>query len=705
MFRVTELDFLGHRISRNGIRPSESKIQAILSFREPQNEAEVRSFLGLANYLNKFIPNLATIDEPLRRLLIKEAKFLWTDEQSRSFQTIKAAMSKIGYLGFYKVEDRTAVIADASPTGLGAILVQFDREDRHRIISFASKSLTETERRYCQTEKEALAIVWSVERFRYYLLGKKFQIFTDCKALKFLFSVRSKPCARIERWVLRLQTFDYEVIHVAGKDNIADTLSRLAKEDATPFDPSEEIMVNEVAMYAANCSALSWNEIQNASRDDSETQQILDTLRRDAIQELPVEYRVVANELCGLNDMLLRGDRIVVPSSLRMKVLSTAHEGHPGIVMMKNHLRSNVWWPKMDTAVERFVKNCRGCTLVAAPDPPEPMIRSKLPSAPWETVALDFLGPLPEGEYLLVVIDCYSRFMEVIEMEGTTTSDVIRELSVIFSRFGIPLSLKADNAPQFSSECTEFREFCEANGVKLLNTIPYWPQSNGEVERQNRSILKRLRIAQELGHDWRKELRLYLLTYHASKHPSTGKSPGEIMFGRRLRSKLPTLQNFQEDASVREQDLVSKEKGKEYADRKRHAKASELHEGDVVLLKRMRKKNKLDTDFANEEFIVHRRSGTDTIVRSKRTGKEYRRSTAHLKKITGFESENSDSDGAPNDPEPDDNSITANDEVNVDSSTLNKTTPGNDCEASGGPSTSAKRIRNQPLKYRDYVSY
>lgn len=603
-------------------------------------------------------------------------------------------MSDIGYLGFYNVDDRTAVIADASPTGLGAILVQFDVDNVHRIISYASKSLTETERRYCQTEKEALAIVWSVERFRYYLLGKKFQIYSDCKALKFLFSIRSKPCARIERWVLRLQTFDYEVVHVAGKDNIADTLSRLSKQEAIPFDPSEEILVNEVALHAANSTALSWKEIQEASNNDGEIQQILEIIRRDAVQELPVEFRVISNELCELNGVLLRGDRIVIPLCLRSKLLVTAHEGHPGIVMMKNHLRSNVWWPKMDAMVEKFVRNCRGCTLVSAPDRPEPLVRSNLPSTPWETIAIDFLGPLPEGQHLLVVIDCYSRFIEVIEMiemEGTTTADVIRELSIMFSRYGIPSSLKADNAPQFSSDCVEFREFCDANGINLMNTIPYWPQSNGEVERQNRSILKRLRIAQELGQDWRKELRLYLLTYHSTNHPSTGKSPGEIMFGRRIRSKLPTVQNFQEDASVREKDLVSKEKGKNYADWKRHAKESEIGEGDLVLLKRMRKSNKLDTDFSNEEYVVQHKSGTDTVIKSKRTGKQYRRSVAHLKKIGDLADESSD-ESNPHHDETD-----TNDHMEI---------AGND-DREPVPQTSSgsKRIRIQPAKYRDYVPH
>ncbi|XP_055634225.1 uncharacterized protein K02A2.6-like [Toxorhynchites rutilus septentrionalis] len=562
--------------------------------------------------------------------------------------------SNVSNLGFYKVEDRTAVVADASPQGLGAILLQINDENVQRVISFAFKSLTETERRYCQTEKEALAVVWSVERFQYYLLGKKFNILTDCKLSR----------------------------------NLSHSINR--------------IFVREVAIQAANCAALTWNEIVQATEIDDEISKVLEILRNGYMQNLSVEYRVVANELCNFQGVLLRNDRIVVPFSLREKVLITAHEGHPGIVMMKSHLRSNVWWPKMDQAVERFVKCCRGCVLVAALEAPEPMQRSHLPSSPWQTLALDFLGPLPEGQHLLVVVDCYSRYIEVVEMDTTTTKNVTRELMTMFSRYGIPSFLKADNAPQISSDCEEFNEFCSTNGIKLLNTIPYWPQSNGEVERQNRSILKRLRISQELGKDWRNELRLYLLTYHSSKHPTTGKSQAELMFGRQIKSKLPTISSFLEDEGVRERDAVIKEKGKEYSDRRRQAKESNIKEGDVVLAKRMRKANKLDTEFTNEEFVVQRKEGTDTVIQSKATGKQYRRSSAHLKKIEDprtFRKTQEDSS------EPISPSVQSeiDGDRRCDSRVESENTSVEASVSSRSPVT--RRPRNVPTKYQDYIPY
>ena len=288
---------MGHRISDTGISPSQAKLNAVSSFRSPSTESEVRSFLGLANYLNKFIPNLATIAEPLRNLTKKETKFEWTAEHERAFQAIKTKLAAATSLGFFNAEDNTTVIADASPSGLGAVLLQENADGDRRVISFASKSLTDTEKRYCQTEKEALALVWSVERFRMYLYGKSFILMTDCKVLEFLFTPRSKACARIERWVLRLQAFDYQVVHIPGSQNIADCLSRLSTLKSSAFDPEEEICIREIAVMAGSTFALDWNEIRNESQKDTEIFYVNSLFGNENELALPISYRVIANEL------------------------------------------------------------------------------------------------------------------------------------------------------------------------------------------------------------------------------------------------------------------------------------------------------------------------------------------------------------------------------------------------------------------------
>ncbi|XP_055633479.1 uncharacterized protein K02A2.6-like [Toxorhynchites rutilus septentrionalis] len=126
--------------------------------------------------------------------------------------------------------------------------------------------------------------------------------------------------------------------------------------------------------------------------------------------------------------------------------------------MMKSHLRTSVWWPKLDADVESFVSACRGCTLVSAPNVPEPLIRKELPTGPWNYIAIEYLGPLPEGQHLLVIVDCYSRYLEVCGMMCIDTKTTIDSLRKVFSRYGIPTLIKADNGPQFASKEFNFFE-------------------------------------------------------------------------------------------------------------------------------------------------------------------------------------------------------------------------------------------------------
>lgn len=187
IYAVEKLTFLGHKLSSDGVTPSQDKIHAIKKAIAPKNADEVRSFLGLINYVGKFIPNLATLTDPLRKLTKKNVHFFWKKEQQVAFVKLKEILSGDSILSFYKLDRRTRIIADASPVGLGAILMQFDEQNEPRIISYASKSLNETEQRYCQTEKEALALVWAVERFHFFIFGREFELVTDHKPLEIIF--------------------------------------------------------------------------------------------------------------------------------------------------------------------------------------------------------------------------------------------------------------------------------------------------------------------------------------------------------------------------------------------------------------------------------------------------------------------------------------------------------------------------------------
>ena len=235
-FRLPKLTFFGHELSSHGITPSEEKIAAVGNARVPRNMSEVRSFVQLVQYSAKFIPNFAQVAEPLRKLLRKGEPFVWDTEQQESFETPKQLESAKA-LAYFRNDCQTRIVADAGPEGLGAVLLQL-QDNGWRAVSYASRNLSEVERRYAQTEKEALSLVWARERFNIYVYGREFELETDHKPLQCIFSKSSKPSTRIERWVLRLQCHNYNVVYRPGKTNIAEALSRL--NQAKPKDCSSE---------------------------------------------------------------------------------------------------------------------------------------------------------------------------------------------------------------------------------------------------------------------------------------------------------------------------------------------------------------------------------------------------------------------------------------------------------------------------------
>ena len=210
---VREVTFFGNRVSSDGIDVDSQKVAAVKNARAPQTATEVRSFLGLVNFSARFIPNLSTIAEPLCQLTRKNTVFQFGEAEKKSFEALKEAVTSATTLRFYDLNaKKTRVIADASPVGLGAVLVQ-EQEDGPRIIAYANRSLSDVERRYSQTEKEALALVWACEKLHPYIYGIDFELVTDHKPLQTIFSPRSKPCARIERWVLRMQPYTFKVVY------------------------------------------------------------------------------------------------------------------------------------------------------------------------------------------------------------------------------------------------------------------------------------------------------------------------------------------------------------------------------------------------------------------------------------------------------------------------------------------------------------
>ena len=370
---LTELAFFGYLVSENGIGPPEERVRAVVEARQPENMHGLRSFPGLVNYSARFIPGFATISEPLRKLTRKDVPFVFGREQCTAFSVLKRKLTNAIKLAHFDKEAPTQVIADASPVGLGAVLVQ-DQSHGRVVVSYASRSLSDVERRYTHTEKEPLGLVWACEKFHPYIYGQCVELLTDHKPLEAYYGPKSKPCARIERWVLRLQPYEFNVIHLPGKNTIADPLSRLLKVDNSRNSVRWLRGACEIRCNQLHPKAMTIHDVERASSDDAELQQLRECIDTGRWTDCPDEiYAAISGEPCVIGQLVLSESRIVMPRKLRPQALALAHEGHLGIVGTKQALRSKVWWPGIYRAMETHCRSCHGCQLVARPDAPEPI--------------------------------------------------------------------------------------------------------------------------------------------------------------------------------------------------------------------------------------------------------------------------------------------------------------------------------------------
>lgn len=219
-------------------------------------------------------------------------------------------------------------------------------------------------------------------------------------------------------------------------------------------------------------------------------------------------------------------------------------------------------------------------------------------------------------------------------MTRITAQETIQRLKKIFRTWGYPRTITLDNGKQFVSK--EFGTFCKTLGIHLNHSTPYWPQANGEVERQNRSLLKRLKISNALYGNWKTELDDYLILYNNSPHSVTGKAPSELLQNRKLRYKLPQMDDLSSippSSEFRDRDGQKKFEGKLREDDRRGAKRSEIQIGDTVLMKNQQPQDKLSTDFHKEKYLVVDKKGSNVTVQSKDSEKRYERNTSHLQKI------------------------------------------------------------------------
>ena len=534
-FGKTKIKFLGHLIDEEGIRADPEKTSAIVKMKPPTDVSGLRRFLGMVNQLGKFSKDLAELTKPLRELLSNKCTWLWGPAQDEAFQQVKSELIKPTILALYNPETDTIVSADASSYGLGAVLLQ-KSDSTWKPVVYASRSMTETECHYAQIEKEALATTWACEKFTPYILGKTFTIQTDHKPLVPLLGSKNLDILppRILRFRLRMDRFDYSIVHVPGKLlYTADTLSRAPMSESETNLQEEAEVLMEVCVTDLPASNSRLDEYRASQVTDPICSAIFNYCRngwpvKDEVEAKMRPYWIVRGELTVCKDLLLYRRQIVVPKSLQQQTLKKIHSGHQGIERCRLRAKSSVWWPGISHEINNLVKQCIVCAKEITPHK-EPLIPTQLPNRPWQRVGSD-LFTLGRDNYLLV-IDYFSRYPEVIKLTSTTSSNIISALKSIFSRHGIPETLVSDNGPQYSSR--EFTAFAKSYDFCHITSSPYFAQSNGQAERTVKTMKKLLKTSDDHY--------MALLSYRTTPLPWCNISPAQLLMGRQIRTNLPQL--------------------------------------------------------------------------------------------------------------------------------------------------------------------
>ena len=593
IFRVEKLTFFGHEISARGVSPTEDRVRALRKLTAPLDAKELISFLSICGYSAKFAPEMQAAAAPLRKLLGEGAKWKWTQTEDEAFKAVKASIEHRS-LAFFNVKWHTELIVDASPIGLSAVLAQVDPENKNVRVycNFASKLLSREERAYSQCEKEALAAVWGCERLWVYLIGHKFTLVTDNRAVNIIFNnTAAKPPARIERWALRLTQFDFHIVHRPGKSNVADYFSRHPIGTAKDEAKASSVQINMV-MEAVRPKAISMAELVEATKEDEDLQQLWRLARMKWNRaKAPAGFQVVLDRgevSRATNGVLMRGQRIIIPRRLRPKLVKIAHKGHQGIEKSKKMARWGAWYPGIDTDIEREVASCVACQALTGLPQHEPQQPTVMPNRPMEVVAIDYKGVLKDGSSWLSIVCEYSRFLSVYRVASQDFLQTSRAMKKFFFVLGVPEIIKSDNGPVFASAA--FANMAKEHGFRHRKVTPYHPRANGAVEATMKGLGKVIRVAEIENRPKEEVLEEYVKAYNSTPHSATGVPPAILMLNQAVGGGIPWMHKWSASTIgkwhrlAKQNDAVTKARTKRIFDGKMKLRDVPLKVGEKVLV-------------------------------------------------------------------------------------------------------------------------
>lgn len=536
-FGVREILFLGDKLTNQGIEPDQEKIKAIVHMPRPTDKTGVLRFMGMVNFIGKFIPNLTSKTSCIREVLHKDCDFSWTEKHEKEWKELKQTLTTAPVLAFYDHNKRIKVSTDASKDGTGAVLLQAEA-DHWKPVAYASRAMTRSECKYTQIEKECLGVAYGLERFHSYIYGlSSFTVETDHRPLVSIIRKNlNEMSPRIQRLMMKMQRYDFELVYTPGKHLLfADALSRAPTESCVSTTEEDvEHHVNMVATALAVSDEKS-KHIAEVTKQNVDLQRVIQNMDEEwPVSSCPQFYHV-RGDLCCVDGLLLKKGRIVIPQALRQDILNRIHEGHLEIEKCKRRARESVYWPGLNKDIETLISKCETCQKHRSRQSKEPMVVMELPTSPWHKVGMDLFHF--KGKDYLVVINYYSNYPEMALLTNASAACVITHVKSIFARHGIPHTVVSDNGPCFNS--VEWQRFTEQYDFQHVTSSPHYPQSNGQAEKGVHILKQLLKKATDSTSD----PYLALLSYRASPL-QCGLSPAELLMNRKLRTTLPSYPNY-----------------------------------------------------------------------------------------------------------------------------------------------------------------
>ena len=623
-FWLTEVSFLGHIVSKEGIRVDPKKIEVVVEWKPPRNVTEVRSFLGLAGYYRRFVKGFSMIAAPMTRLLQKNVNYEWSEKCQGSFEKLKAFLTEAPVLTQPTCGKEYVIYSDASLNGLGCVLMQDGK-----VVAYASRQLKPHEKNYPTHDLKLAAIVFALKIWRHYLYGEKCFIYTDHKSLKYLPSQR-KLNLRQRRWMELIKDYGCVIDYHPGKANVvADALSRKTVQTLRALNANLSLSDDGtvVAELVARPNLL--NRVLEAQKKDEKISAIIDQIRDGKETEFTV------NE----NGVLCYKARVCVPDDdeLRKAILEEAHSGsfaiHPGSTKMYQDLKMSFWWSGMKRDVSEFVTKCLVCQRVKA----EHQVLSgllqpiRIPEWKWDRITMDFVVGLPltgrKHDSVWVIVDRLTKSAHFLPVRTDYSLDKLAELYIkeIVRLHGIPISIISDRDPRFTSRF--WGKLQGPMGTRLNFSTAFHPQTDGQSERVIQILEDMLRsCAIDYEGSWDRHIPLVEFVYNNSFQSSIGMAPYEALYGRKCRTPLcwtelserkvigPDLIRETEEKVkiIREKLKVATDRQKSYTDMKRKDIRYEV--GEKVFLKvspwkkvmRFGKKGKLSPRFIGPYEVIEK---------------------------------------------------------------------------------------------------